>query len=708
MGGDAGEAARYIDALTKKIAAMSVEQLEATINRTRLNLAALLREAPAQASWGSFWGIDVSSFVVDPFAKLIEAVQKGNLSLEEFKREYYTIEKALQSSSAIDSARERVLNWGTSVYAAKNELALLDAQLDKTNDKLANETGEEARKAAAAFEESSEKIKKLKEAYDKLAQGSITEKSTWDDALRYLENLNKETDAGKKAAADAAREQTELSFALLERSRVEHIALYSSEMLSAKQLELAGNAEKAAESVAKATAALAHAVKLDFDIETLRGNQSQFKYSDMKTPTKSKGTSAADSARKQIADLRREISELNGETSKMGNDLAKKLEDIAEAGKKAGMSAADIQALQQQYQSAFQTKTLKDFDRELVKLTGDAAALRQLEIDDAVREWEQRFAAAGLSAEEAAGKVQQLRAAMLKQQQYKDLQTVANFYKQLVEKSGQYGLGLEYQNALIEKQAEAWREAGVPAADVLKMVELMKMELAVDPFSGFKRGLLSFGAEYSNAAKQVESVTTQMGSLISSTLVTTFRTGKFAAQDFFDSILDMAAQAAANMFIGMVFKGVSGYFMGGLASAKGNVVSGGDISGYSGSVVTGPTYFSYDRHYDRFASGAGLMGEDGPEGIFPLTRMSTGRLGIDASGAIQPVIQINPTVVNNTGRDVNAEVQTTPNGSGGFDMAIVLQKIDGGIASLMVTGRSQTGKAVESLYGLNRAPSTYK
>ena len=61
------------------------------------------------------------------------------------------------------------------------------------------------------------------------------------------------------------------------------------------------------------------------------------------------------------------------------------------------------------------------------------------------------------------------------------------------------------------------------------------------------------------------------------------------------------------------------------ASAKGNVYQSPSLSAYSGQIVNTPTLF-------KFASGAGLMGEAGPEAIMPLSRDSQGKLGVHTTG----------------------------------------------------------------------------
>jgi phage-related minor tail protein len=61
------------------------------------------------------------------------------------------------------------------------------------------------------------------------------------------------------------------------------------------------------------------------------------------------------------------------------------------------------------------------------------------------------------------------------------------------------------------------------------------------------------------------------------------------------------------------------------ANASGGVYASPSLSKYSGQVVNHPTVFA-------FASGAGLMGEAGPEAILPLKRGTDGKLGVASAG----------------------------------------------------------------------------
>ncbi|MDP3322641.1 MAG: hypothetical protein Q8S71_03740 [Hydrogenophaga sp.] len=79
-------------------------------------------------------------------------------------------------------------------------------------------------------------------------------------------------------------------------------------------------------------------------------------------------------------------------------------------------------------------------------------------------------------------------------------------------------------------------------------------------------------------------------------------------------------------------------------NANGNVYQGAGISQYSGSVVSQPT---------MFASGGNVMGEAGPEGIFPLKRGKDGKLGVSAEGSASSSNTFNVSVnVDATGGSV--------------------------------------------------------
>lgn len=104
-----------------------------------------------------------------------------------------------------------------------------------------------------------------------------------------------------------------------------------------------------------------------------------------------------------------------------------------------------------------------------------------------------------------------------------------------------------------------------------------------------------------------------------------------------------------NAAITPVMKGFSQSIVGGLGNifgvpgfAKGGAFSSGQVMPFAkGGVVSQPTYFP-------MKSGAGLMGEAGPEAIMPLARGADGRLGVRAQGQGS----VNQITINVTTPDV--------------------------------------------------------
>ncbi len=110
--------------------------------------------------------------------------------------------------------------------------------------------------------------------------------------------------------------------------------------------------------------------------------------------------------------------------------------------------------------------------------------------------------------------------------------------------------------------------------------------------------------------------------------------------NFIDQIANTMMQSATNELAGIAMKAIGGLITsglgggGGIEAGTGNVAlaaKGGvfddspNLSSYSGNIVRTTTPF-------RFASGAGVMGEAGWEGIFPLAQTPSGDLGVKAVG----------------------------------------------------------------------------
>ena len=226
---------------------------------------------------------------------------------------------------------------------------------------------------------------------------------------------------------------------------------------------------------------------------------------------KGKGLDKIANAREQIQKLREEIDALNGDATKKSNSLDQKEREIEKLGKAAGLSATEVVQLQDDYADAFKTNTLKEFNKHLMEVEGNTKALRDIKIDEEMTKWQSSFnelvARGKMSSEEATESLTRMKTALVNQSEVKDLQAAVQFYKELGELSGQYGQGIELQNKLLNEQARAWKQAGIPDELVDEMVKLKKLQDSVYGFDGAYRGLVKFTAEYSNEAKQWENIT---------------------------------------------------------------------------------------------------------------------------------------------------------------------------------------------------------
>ena len=441
----------------------------------------------------------------------------------------------------------------------------------------------------------------------------------------------------------------------------------------------------------------------------------------VKAPSSSRssggGTSSIESAQRSVAALRREIAEMNGEASRTENTVAKKFEDIAKAGKSAGMSSEQIAQLQGEYQKAFQSKTLEDFNKELLQIQGNTSELRKLEIADKMKEWKASFEAAGMSVSEYGPKLEELQKALEKQQNFKDLQTASNFYKELADLSGDYGLSLETQNRLIREQADLYIHSGISEELVKQWETLKKIEAARDPFSGIARSTSQYFANATNYAQQMGSIWESTMDDMADALTNFVMSGKLDFQDLANSFIAQVIRMQMQAMVSGLFKGIGGIVSGifggpsmsdmtsaassavsaipGMAAAKGGVFTGG-ISALSGGVYDRPTFFSYG--VQKFARG-GVLGEAGPEAVMPLARMSNGKLGVQSAGA-GVVVPVNIQVINQAGNNVGVETQQRQNDQGGTDIVMFIKRI---IAQDISQGNGgMVANAAQRTWGLTR------
>lgn len=145
---------------------------------------------------------------------------------------------------------------------------------------------------------------------------------------------------------------------------------------------------------------------------------------------------------------------------------------------------------------------------------------------------------------------------------------------------------------------------------------------------------------------QVQNATSMALNGFSSQLTNVLFEGEANFKDFTKSILKMLTDILIKMSLVKGIEAVGFGFGAPVANADGGVYNSASLSAYSGQIVHKPTMFA-------FAKGAGLMGEAGPEGIFPLRRGADGKLGVIAKMSNQGagVTQINHITIQNDGNN---------------------------------------------------------
>ncbi|UQT02595.1 tail tape measure protein [Serratia phage vB_SmaM-ChibiTotoro] len=162
-----------------------------------------------------------------------------------------------------------------------------------------------------------------------------------------------------------------------------------------------------------------------------------------------------------------------------------------------------------------------------------------------------------------------------------------------------------------------------------------------DLLGGMSTGFKDTIDQMSDFASQGANLAATVMTGINDQFVQLFTTGKASVKDFAVTILSEFTKIATNKAItgllssfgggggGGGFGGLFSSFTSFFANADGGAYGGGNLSAFSGQVVSQPTAFTFGN---KFANGAGLMGEAGPEAIMPLQRGPNGKLGVAAVG----------------------------------------------------------------------------
>lgn len=184
------------------------------------------------------------------------------------------------------------------------------------------------------------------------------------------------------------------------------------------------------------------------------------------------------------------------------------------------------------------------------------------------------------------------------------------------------------QHASVTRLGATYAEAPDMLAAVLKAQQKTwqaEEKLRADWLAGAKGAWAEYRDAALNANSQVKQASSRTLDGLSTQLSTLLTEGKTGFRDFTRNILSMLTQILMKMTL---VRGVD-FFAGLLKQhalsfhAQGGAFHSQGLRAFSGTVVRTPTLFA-------FAQGAGVMGEAGPEGIFPLRRGADGKLGVVA------------------------------------------------------------------------------
>ena len=271
----------------------------------------------------------------------------------------------------------------------------------------------------------------------------------------------------------------------------------------------------------------------------------------------------------------------------------------------------------------------------------------------------------------------------------KQMSDRARLLKELSELTGDVNMGQEAQNLLLEQQAQAYSETLGPSmqAYIDKWKELQQLRNSDSFADKLKVGFMDSYKTAMDVGSNLVTAANGWADSFASSLASMAESGKVSFSDLAKSIVSDLVKMTTRMMIfwaigkaiGMFTRQHSHFDMGSLQAATpsgiwaqggyahGGAFTGGTLSRYSGTVVDRPTLFTYGSSLKKFARGAGLMGEAGPEAILPLTRRN-GRLGVEASGSSP---RVNVVINNMAGADVQTEQRQNADGSVDIEATIL-------------------------------------
>lgn len=433
------------------------------------------------------------------------------------------------------------------------------------------------------------KVRELKLAIDMLGKADAEPAKNTGDAITALREYSKKTESARKEQQALARSVAEANLAILHQSA---LAAQKENLPDAKRLMDEYNVQKER---------IKEQVKLDAEFWNRKGRSGR-----------------QDSATRYLEQVRAEISKLNGDVSQSwAQKLKIKLDDIAKKGKDAKISLNQLNSITKEYAAAADAKRVRDLgdayadlDARIAQGLGNDRLAREIQINKELEEERRKLEALAKTDGDRAKNeeyLKSLRGSLEKASTIKDAEAASDFYRELYELSGQYGLAQEEINAQLERQAENLRvNVGLTQDEVDLWLKMKELEASRDYADGITRGLKKWTGEYTNMAMQMEGFTTStLDAMTEGLLDFTSRTSA-SFSDMARSILQDLARITARMAMAGLIKTAVGFFSapsGGTASVSGNPISGAWAEGF---MSRGSSYAAIVKH------GGGMALEPSP------------------------------------------------------------------------------------------------
>ena len=210
--------------------------------------------------------------------------------------------------------------------------------------------------------------------------------------------------------------------------------------------------------------------------------------------------------------------------------------------------------------------------------------------------------------------------------------------------------------------------------------------------------------EWIDTTKQMEEATARWANGAADALTDFVMTGKASFGDFAESVVRDLIRIQMQAAMGQMIQGISS---GGWVEAAASAIGGffGFANGGIMSEFGSMPLKKYANGGVAYSPQVAVFGEGRtPEAYVPLPDGRTIPVTMTGGQAVAPIVNINVHEAPGTKTQVNQ----SQDGQGNLTLDIVVEQIEGKMASNLARGRSQIGTTMENVYGLNRAAGAYR